>query len=70
MIKEMDPRIVEKAKRVRMIIMDVDGVLTSGLRRERRLCHRDGPSEGVADSPRDGEGVRGRRLAGEGGGDY
>ena len=26
----MDPRIVEKAKRVRMIIMDVDGVLTSG----------------------------------------
>lgn len=48
----MDPRIVEKAKRVRMIIMDVDGVLTSG-----QIVYGGGGLELLAFDVKDGFGI-------------
>jgi len=52
-MSKVKPEVVERAGRVRMVLLDVDGVLTDG-----RIYMRSGGGEGRAFHARDGHGVR------------
>jgi 3-deoxy-D-manno-octulosonate 8-phosphate phosphatase (KDO 8-P phosphatase) len=56
---DVELEIIEKAKRIRMLVMDVDGVLTDG-----RIIYSDDGTEVKAFDVKDGVGIRAAQRAG------